>query len=54
MSKQREVIRGENEIDLTPKEYDLLLYLLKNKRQVLNRDQILEAVWGMISMEKQT
>ncbi|MDM5221267.1 response regulator transcription factor [Peribacillus sp. NJ11] len=44
--KTREVIRGENEIDLTPKEYDLLLYLLKNKRQVLNRDQILEAVWG--------
>ncbi|MBO1511792.1 response regulator transcription factor [Metabacillus bambusae] len=44
--KTREVIRGENEIDLTPKEYDLLLYMLKNKRQVLNRDQILEAVWG--------
>jgi DNA-binding response OmpR family regulator len=44
--KTREVIRGESKIDLTPKEYDLLLYLLKNKRQVLNRDQILEAVWG--------
>ncbi|MGW8423932.1 response regulator transcription factor [Peribacillus simplex] len=44
--KTREVIRGESQIDLTPKEYDLLLYLLKNKRQVLNRDQILEAVWG--------
>jgi DNA-binding response OmpR family regulator len=44
--KTREVIRGESEIELTPKEYDLLLYLLKNKRQVLNRDQILEAVWG--------
>ncbi|GAB6257010.1 response regulator transcription factor [Peribacillus sp. NPDC055009] len=44
--KTREVIRGESEIDLTPKEYDLLLYLLKNKRQVLNRDQILGAVWG--------
>ncbi|MDP1420507.1 response regulator transcription factor [Peribacillus simplex] len=44
--KTREVIRGENGIDLTPKEYDLLLYLLKNKRQVLSRDQILEAVWG--------
>ncbi len=44
--KTREVIRGENEIDLTPKEYDLLLYLLKNKRQVLQREQILEAVWG--------
>lgn len=44
--KTREVIRQNQEIDLTPKEYDLLLYLLKNRRQVLNRDQILEAVWG--------
>ena len=44
--KTREVIRQESDIDLTPKEYDLLLYLLKNKRQVLDRDQILEAVWG--------
>lgn len=44
--KTREVIRGENDIALTPKEYDLLLYLLKNKRQVLDREQILETVWG--------
>lgn len=44
--KSREVIRGETEIELTPREYDLLVYLLVNKHQVLNRDQILEAVWG--------
>ncbi|MFO1442713.1 response regulator transcription factor [Bacillus sp. Bva_UNVM-123] len=44
--KTREVLRGEEEIDLTPREFDLLVYLLVNKRQVLNRDQILEAVWG--------
>lgn len=44
--KTREVFRGEQDIDLTPREYDLLAYLLKNKLQVLNRDQILEAVWG--------
>lgn len=44
--KTREIVRQESDIDLTPKEYDLLLYLLKNKRQVLDRDQILEAVWG--------
>lgn len=44
--KTREVIRSGNDIELTPKEFDLLLYLLKNKRQVLDRDQILEAVWG--------
>lgn len=44
--KTREVLRGDHEIDLTPKEFDLLLFLLRNKRQVLNREQILEAVWG--------
>lgn len=44
--KTREIFRGTLQVELTPREYDLLLYLLKNKRQVLNRDQILEAVWG--------
>ncbi|MDN3015022.1 response regulator transcription factor [Paenibacillus sp. BSR1-1] len=44
--KTREVLRGQYTIDLTPREFDLLVYLLINKRQVLNRDQILEAVWG--------
>lgn len=44
--KSREVIRNNEEIDLTPREYDLLMYLLEHKRQVLSRDQILEGVWG--------
>ncbi|MEK3979056.1 response regulator transcription factor [Psychrobacillus sp. FSL K6-2836] len=44
--KTREVVRSDLDVSLTPKEYDLLLYLLKNKRQVLDRGQILEAVWG--------
>ncbi|MFB5676312.1 response regulator transcription factor [Paenibacillus terreus] len=42
----REVIRGDDPVELTPREFDLLVYLLRNKRQVLNRDQILAAVWG--------
>lgn len=42
----REVkVKGE-EVNLTKKEYDLLLYLLENKGIVLNRAQIVEAVWG--------
>ena len=32
--------------ELTAKEYDLLLYLVRNKGIVLTRDQILNAVWG--------
>lgn len=42
----REVYRGERLIELTPKEFDLLTYLLQNQRQVLTRDQILSHVWG--------
>ncbi len=33
-------------VELTPKEYDLLMYLLDNKDIVLTRDQILDHVWG--------
>ena len=43
---KRQVFRGDESIDLTKKEYDLLEYLLRNKGIVLTRDQILENVWG--------
>lgn len=33
-------------VTLTKKEFDLLKCLIKNKNMVLNRDQILEQVWG--------
>lgn len=42
----REVIRDGQTIDLTPREFDLLVFLMRNTRQVLGRDQILQAVWG--------
>jgi len=42
----REVRRGERLINLSPKEFDLLALFLRHPRQVLLRDQILEAVWG--------
>ncbi len=44
--KTRIVIREGNTIELTPREYDLLIYLLKNKNQVLSREQLLTNVWG--------
>jgi heavy metal response regulator len=42
----RRVFRGDKEIDLTPKEFSLLEYLLRNKGKVLSRTQIIENVWG--------
>jgi DNA-binding response OmpR family regulator len=44
--KPREVRRDAKEIQLTPREYDLLLFLMKHHNQVLNREQILTNVWG--------
>jgi DNA-binding response OmpR family regulator len=45
-SLAREVYRGNQLIELTAKEFDLLEFLLRHPRQVLTRDRILEAVWG--------
>jgi len=36
----------EMALDLTPKEFDLLVFLASNKGFVFNRDQLLEKVWG--------
>ncbi|WP_338751223.1 response regulator transcription factor [Bacillus sp. FJAT-52991] len=44
--KMREVTRGETQIELTPREFDLLLFLMQHNNQVLNREQILTNVWG--------
>jgi DNA-binding response OmpR family regulator len=43
---RREVTVGEEEIQLAPKEFDLLWELLDHQGLVLNRDQLLERVWG--------
>jgi len=42
----REVIVGDQRIDLTPKEFDLLWYLASNKNRVFTREQLLEHVWA--------
>ena len=42
----RQVIRNDNAIDLTTKEFELLRYLMSNPRQVLTREEIIENVWG--------
>lgn len=41
----RLVMEEETLIPLTSREYDLLLYLIKNKRLALSRDQVLRDVW---------
>jgi len=42
----REVRRGEREIDLTAKEFELLEIMVRNHRRVLSRDFLLSRVWN--------
>ncbi|MCT4584609.1 MAG: response regulator transcription factor [Peptostreptococcaceae bacterium] len=42
----REVFMDSKKIKLAPKEFDLLIYLIKNKGIALSRNQILENIWG--------
>ncbi len=42
----RETRRGSRAFNLSPKEFDLLAYLLRHPRQVLPRERILQDVWG--------
>lgn len=41
-----EVRLGDRPISLKPKEYELLVFLARNRGMALSRDQILERVWG--------
>jgi DNA-binding response OmpR family regulator len=42
----REVRRGEREIELTNREFELLEYLAHNQKLVVSRERLLEEVWG--------
>ena len=42
----REVYVNGKKANMTPKEYDLLFYLVKNRNIALTRDKLLEEVWG--------
>ena len=41
-----EVLLNNEVIEFTPKEFELLVYLIENKNRVLTRDQLLSAVWN--------
>lgn len=44
--KGRNVLVGGEKVDLTPKEYDLLFYMVTNKGIALSREKLLADVWG--------
>jgi two-component system alkaline phosphatase synthesis response regulator PhoP len=42
----RTVRRGKERVELTPKEFDLLIALLRRQGRVISRNELLRAVWG--------
>ncbi|MBO2520628.1 MAG: response regulator transcription factor [Clostridia bacterium] len=44
--KRRRLVVGGREIELTPKEFDLLALLMARRGQPVSRDTLLEEVWG--------
>jgi DNA-binding response OmpR family regulator len=42
----REVRRGEREIELTNREFELLEFLMRNEKLVISRERLLDEVWG--------
>lgn len=43
---RRELLRGGKAIHVEPQVFDLLLHLIRNREQVVSKDDILAAVWG--------
>jgi DNA-binding response OmpR family regulator len=41
-----EVSRGDRQVDLTQREFELLEYLMRNERLVISRQKLLDEVWG--------
>lgn len=42
----RDVFVDGDKVDLTPKEFELLVYLASNKNRALSREQLLKEIWG--------
>ncbi|HOH53561.1 MAG TPA: response regulator transcription factor [Fervidobacterium sp.] len=45
--EQRRILYNGEEVDLSKTEFELLLYLVKNKQRVVSKEEILNAVWGI-------
>ncbi|WP_409343148.1 response regulator transcription factor [Paenibacillus sp. MBLB4367] len=45
-TKARTVVRCGQPIDLTPKEFDLLVYMLERAGEVIRREELIQQVWG--------
>ena len=50
----RRVLKNEKEMELSPKEYDLLYYFATHRNQSLTKEQLINEVWGAFSEVEQS
>src|SRR5258706_15142385 len=51
-SRKRTVSRADSPISLTPKAFDVLLFLAQNPNRLVTKEELLQAVWGDIFVEE--
>jgi DNA-binding winged helix-turn-helix (wHTH) protein len=51
-SGRRTVSRGDSPVSLTPKAFDVLLFLVQNPNRLLTKEELLQAVWGDTFVEE--
>jgi two-component system copper resistance phosphate regulon response regulator CusR len=44
---KKKVVRGDAEIQLTQREYDLLVYFMTNQDRIISKPELVEKVWGL-------
>jgi DNA-binding winged helix-turn-helix (wHTH) protein len=44
--RRRTLLRGDSPVSLTPKAFDVLLFLLQNPNRLVRKEELLQAVWG--------
>src|SRR5262245_16329739 len=45
-SRRRTLLRSESPVPLSPKAFDVLLFLVQNPNRPVTKDELLQAVWG--------
>jgi DNA-binding response OmpR family regulator len=46
MSQARQVFKAGREVSMTRREFDLLVYLLEHRGEIVTRERLLDHVWG--------
>jgi len=51
-SRKRTLFRSDSQVSLTPKAFDVLLFLAQNPNRLVTKEELLQAVWGDIFVEE--